>query len=134
MPKDKVIVHLSGGLGNQMFQYMAGAGLAKETGRELLININWFLNPKILNRNNPAYLAKRKIDIIQFNEIAATQIDRWPTPRDGRMERLISKLSESRRHSIGVVSESDFENGAWKNGNELKRLLGFFMSPKFFWE
>ncbi|MBI3429123.1 MAG: alpha-1,2-fucosyltransferase [Actinobacteria bacterium] len=115
-----------------MFQYMAGAGLAKETRRELLINTNWFLNPKILSRNNPAYLTKRKIDIIQFKEIAATHIDRWPTPRDGRMERLISKMSESRRLSLGVASENDFENGCWKKGHELKRLFGFFMSPKFF--
>ena len=132
MYKDKVIVHLSGGLGNQMFQFMAGLGLARTTERELLININWFLNPSILNRNNPVYLTKRKIDIIQFEKIAATKIDRLPTPRDGRMERLISKLSGSSREFMGIASETNFQNGVWENGNELGRLFGFFMSPKFF--
>ena len=132
MQKDKVIVHLSGGLGNQMFQFMAGMGLARTTGRKLLININWFLNPTILHRNNPVYLTKRRIDIIQFEKIAATKIDRLPTPRDGRMERLISKLSGTSREFFGVASEANFENGAWKNENELGRLFGFFMSPKFF--
>lgn len=132
MSKDKVVVHLSGGLGNQMFQYMAGIGLARTTERELLVNINWFLNPAILHRNNPAYLTKRKIDIIQFKKIAEAKIDRLSTPRDGRMEKLISKLSGPSRNFLGIASEIDFENGTWRNGNELKRLFGFFMSPKFF--
>lgn len=132
MRKDKVVVHLSGGLGNQMFQYMAGIGLARTTERELLININWFLNPAILHRNNPGYLTKRKIDIIQFEKIAEAKIDRLSTPRDGRMERLISKVNGPSRNFFGIASETDFENGTWRNGNELKRLFGFFMSPKFF--
>lgn len=132
MSKNKVVVHLSGGLGNQMFQYMAGAGLAKETGRELLINTNWFLNPRFLNRNNPTYLTKRKIDIIQFKAIAATKVDRSPTPKDGRMERIISRSSKSIRQAIGVGSEKDFECGTWKNAKKLNRLFGFFMSPEFF--
>jgi hypothetical protein len=130
--KNKVVVHLSGGLGNQMFQFMAGVGLAKTTGRELLININWFLNPAILHRGNPTYLTKRKIDIIQFEKVAAVKTDRLLTPRDGRMERLISRLSEPRRNFVGIASESNFENGTWRNGNDLRRLFGFFMSPKFF--
>jgi len=132
LSKNEVVVHLSGGLGNQMFQYMAGAGLAKETERELLINTNWFLNPRLLNRNSPAYLTKRKIDIVQFKAIAATRVDRSHTPRDGRMERIISKLSKSIRQAIGVGLEGDFENGTWKNAKELNRIFGFFMSPKFF--
>lgn len=44
MRKDKVVVHLSGGLGNQMFQHMAGIGLARTTERETLVNANWLLN------------------------------------------------------------------------------------------
>lgn len=132
MRRRKVIVHLSGGLGNQMFQYMAGAGLAKRTGRELAINLNWFLNPTILHRNNVAYLTKRKIDIIQFENVSTSRVDRWPTPRDGRMERLINRLSESRRKSLGIGTEDDFENGDWINGEDVGRLFGFFMSPKYF--
>jgi hypothetical protein len=132
VPNKKVIVHLSGGLGNQMFQYMAGLGLARSTKRELLINVNWFLNPLILQRNNPAYLFKRKIDIIQFNRVAETRKDWSRTLRDGRMERLVSQLSGSKKQFLRIGSENDFENDAWVKGEELRRLFGFFMSPKFF--
>ena len=48
------------------------------------------------------------------------------------MERLISRLSEPRRNFVGIASESNFENGTWRNGNDIRRLFGFFMSPKFF--
>jgi hypothetical protein len=130
--RSKIIVHLSGGLGNQMFQYMAGLGLARASGRELVINVNWFLNPTILHRNNPIYLTKRRIDILQYKNIGLTKIDRLPTPRDGRMERLVSMLSGSKRKLIGIGSEAEFENGVWDKGNEIGRLFGFFMSPKFF--
>ena len=44
MHKEKVVVHLTVGLGNQMFQLIAGMGLAKTTGREQSINANWLLN------------------------------------------------------------------------------------------
>jgi hypothetical protein len=132
MFEKKVIVHLSGGLGNQMFQYMAGSALARATNREFSINLNWFLNPAILHRNDSAYLTKRKIDIIQFSEIAATKIDRWPTPRDGRMERVIARLGQSTRESIGIATEVGFQNNTWLRGGEIKRLFGFFMSPKYF--
>ena len=132
MANKKVIVHLSGGLGNQMFQYMAGAALAKNSGSELVINLNWFLNPIFLHRNNPAYLTKRKVDILQFQAVAKTKVDWLPTPRDGRMERLVSLVSASRRASLGVVSETNFSNGSSEIKNRTRRLFGFFMSPKFF--
>ena len=128
----KVIVHLSGGLGNQMFQYMAGADMAKNSGNELVINLNWFLNPKILNRSNSVYLTKRRCDILQFENVADTKVDWLPTPRDGRMERLIALMRSWCISLPGVTSEINFSIAKAERKNKTKRLFGFFMSPKFF--
>jgi hypothetical protein len=132
MADKKVTVHLSGGLGNQMFQYMAGAGLAKNSGRELVLNVNWFLNPTFLHRNSPAYLTKRKIDILQFETVGQTKVDRLPTPRDGRTERLLSAMSAQLKAALNVTSEISFNHNASKIGEKSERLFGFFMSPKYF--
>ncbi len=132
MADKKVIVHLSGGLGNQMFQYMAGACLAKKSGHELVINLNWFSNPVFRNKGNPAYSTKRKADILQFQAVARTKVDWLPTPRDGRMERLVSILNSSIGEFLGVTSEINFTPPESESVSKTKRLFGFFMSPKFF--
>ena len=132
MRSSKIVVHLSGGLGNQMFQFMAGYGIAEATNKDLLLNFNWFENPKFLQRNSAAYLTKRKIDIIQFKNVANTLVDSSLTPRDGRFERFLGQVSESRRRSFGIASEESFKNGKWVDEASIRRLNGFFMSPKFF--
>jgi len=128
----KIIVHLSGGLGNQMFQYMAGASLAKKSGHELVINLNWFSNPIFRNKGNPVYLTKRKADILQFQAVARTKVDWVATPCDGRMERLVSIFNSSIGEFLGITSETNFRRPESENVNSTKRLFGFFMSPKFF--
>ena len=132
MSNSKVVVHLSGGLGNQLFQYMAGVGLAETTNRELFINTNWFSNPLSRNRNNSAYLVKRKLDILQFSSVKAIKIERLNILRDGRFERVLQQLDESIKRKIGIASEESFEDGQWLLPNNIGRLVGHFMSPKFF--
>lgn len=132
MANKRVIVHLSGGLGNQMFQYMAGVALAKNSRKELVINLNWFLNPRFAHRNSSVYLTKRKVDILQFETVAKTKVDWLPTPRDGRMERFVAFISLSKRESLGVISEFNFKTSLINKNYKTRRLFGFFMSPKFF--
>ena len=132
MIRDKISVHLSGGLGNQMFQYMAGYALSKKTDKKLLLNQNWFSNPWVLHKNHAAYVSKRKMDSLQFSSVYDTPRDRSPTPRDGRFERSLAKLSERKLRSLGIASEESFASGEWSEPNSIRRLTGYFMSPKYF--
>jgi hypothetical protein len=130
--RNKIVVHLSGGLGNQMFQFMAGYGFAKESGRQLALNLNWFSNPRFFDRDNAAYLTKRKAEILEFTEVANSSIDVSKTPKDERFERLIRNFSESSRRRLGIASEASFGDGEWSNQNNIRRLSGYFMAPKYF--
>jgi hypothetical protein len=132
MKPRKVIVHLSGGLGNQMFQYMAGVALAQERGIELVVNLNWFSNPTFVKPPNLAYSSKRKADILQFKKVAETKLESLPTLRDGRMERAVSTLSQEMRNLLGILSENNYMSHESIGVVKTKRLFGFFMSPKFF--
>jgi hypothetical protein len=132
MKPRKVIVHLSGGLGNQMFQYMAGVALAQEQGIKLVVNLNWFSNPTFVKPPNLAYSSKRKADILQFKKVAETKLESLPTLRDGRMERAVSTLSQEMRNLLGILSENNYMSHESIGVVKTKRLFGFFMSPKFF--
>jgi len=128
----KIVVHLSGGLGNQMFQFMAGHALATKTDRDLILNYNWFKNASALHRNLSTYQNKREIGISAFTSAHNLRVDKGLTPRDGRFERLTQKLGNSGRGVVGIASEKDFGDGVWLDPAKIKRLVGVFMSPKYF--
>jgi hypothetical protein len=128
----RITVHLSGGLGNQLFQFMAGAGLAEATERKLVINTNFYKRPWIRNRHHIAYTMKRRLEIRAFHEAASTTRDRWLTLGDGRFERVLMHLPESTKRKFGVATEESFIEGEWIRPEEIQRLVGYFMSPKFF--
>lgn len=133
MLKDKsIVVHLSGGLGNQLFQFATGLSLSKITGKELYLNINLYKNPIIRNRGNYAYLSKRKYELGDFEDLAEIKIDKSPTPRDGRFERLIDFLDEDGKRRFGMATELSWLQGNWINPGQINRLFGYFMSPKYF--
>jgi hypothetical protein len=132
MLPNKVVSHVSGGLGNQMFQFMAGYALAAETERELVLNYNWFKNPKFLYKNDDAHKDKREIGIEAFTSVHNSRVDESLTPRDGRFERLTQKLDRYSKGLIGIASEENFVDGTWLDPAKIKRLVGVFMSPKYF--
>ena len=132
MLPNKVVSHISGGLGNQMFQFMAGYALAAATERELVLNYNWFKNPKFLYKNDDAHKDKREIGIEAFASAHNSRVDESLTPRDGRFERLAQKLGNFGRGVVGIASEENYVDGAWLDPAKIKRLVGVFMSPKYF--
>lgn len=42
MPKQQVHVELSGGIGNQLFQYAAALGLSRRLSAELVLDVSWY--------------------------------------------------------------------------------------------
>lgn len=133
MFKEKsLVVHLSGGLGNQLFQFAAGLSLSELTGKELKINRNLYKNPKFRNRGHPNYLTKRKYEIGDFKDLSNIKIDKALTPRDGRFERAINFLDEGDKRKFGIATEKSFVEGAWVRPEKINRIVGFFMSPKYF--
>jgi hypothetical protein len=70
-----IIVKISGGLGNQMFQYAAGIALAKSLGAECKFDVDWFNDKKahnglelsqVFNVNLPIATASDKKNIFSF--------------------------------------------------------------------
>lgn len=128
----RIVTHISGGLGNQMFQFMAGYSLAAETERELVLNYNWFKNPKFLYKNNDAHKDKREIGIEAFTSVHNLRVDKSLTPRDGRFERLTQKLDKFGNGVVGIANEENFVDDNWLDSGKIKRLVGVFMSPRYF--
>ena len=132
MKKEALIVHLSGGLGNQLFQISTGISLGQITGRSLIINNNLYKNPLIRGRINSNYQKKRKFEANNFKSVASISLDKSLTPINGSFERLVSRLGSSQRKLLGIATEENFSEGGWKNAAEVRRLVGHFTSPKFF--
>lgn len=132
MTNKKVVVHLSGGLGNQLFQFMAGFGLAAEVGKKLEINTNWFNDPWFRYKGSIVYSSKRRLDILQFDSVATTPREALRTPSDGRFERVLTHFGEDSKRIVGIGSEISFNQIGWKDPQSIRRLIGYFMSPKYF--
>ena len=132
MNSKRIVVHLAGGLGNQLFQITTGMALAKSVNKSLAINSNLYLNPVLREKINPNYKKKRKFEAINFLEVAQLPRDKFPTPVNGRFERYLENLSESQKRKIGIATESSFSEFGWSNPEKIRRLVGHFISPKYF--
>ena len=132
MNNKKIVVHLSGGLGNQLFQLAAGYSLAIEQSRSLQVNTSWFDNPWLRYKNENSHQNKRRPDVLMFKAAAEVSKDRVKTPVDGRLERWIQSLSERNRRFLGVATELSFSDSGWVNPSSIFRIVGYFMSPRYF--
>jgi hypothetical protein len=87
-----IITWLSGGLGNQMFQYAAGLALAEHRRTVLKLDVSWF-------REDPAHAAHNRYALSGFNitEQFATQeeIDRTRGVQLTRTERWSAALART---------------------------------------
>ena len=132
MKSKRIVVHLSGGLGNQLFQITTGMALAKSVNKNLAINSNLYSNPILREKINPNYKKKRKFEAIDFLEVARLPRDKFPTPINGRFEKYLENLSEIQKRKLGIATESSFSESGWSNPEKIRRLVGHFISPKYF--
>jgi hypothetical protein len=122
-----IVVDLTGGLGNQMFQYAAGKYLATRLDTELKLNLNWFeSNTKGTSRN--FMLDKLCVDFqsINHNEIAQFR----PTSLTGKVFLKARKLFGN----ISFLTEYQLNpyNHEFDTCNKNVYLQGYWQSEKYF--
>ena len=86
-----IIIRLTGGLGNQLFQYAAGRRLAQVHGVELKLDITGF--------SNPNYRTKRHYELAPFNVVQAfateDEISKLIQPQPRLLTRLFQRISRN---------------------------------------
>jgi hypothetical protein len=120
--KPILITSLFGGLGNQMFQYAAGASLAARWNRQLFVDDSWYRRTF-----NESVMTRREFLLDQFPQLS--NIDRkYPMA----MPKLL------RRIKSGISGEQWFEDshGFMKfeesNKHKICRLHGYWQDPRYF--
>jgi hypothetical protein len=120
-----IISRLTGGLGNQMFQYAAGMALAEKHGTALKLDIGWFgTNP------TQAPTMRYALHCLNVLEQFATQeeIDRLVGQRGGFCESLVRKgASLLRMHGLSKVLQPVV--GHLHNQETFKFYPGFCDQP-----
>ena len=120
-----IIVELIGGLGNQLFQYANAMNLAKQLGRDVFFDLEFF--------NNDEYKKYYKLDKFNTKVIPAKIEDsrkikkRTITPRIAR--RILRKLG-----SDGYYNKSNYFDESWFEANdsiELNKKMNIFVSGYF---
>jgi len=128
MGRGKVIIHLFGGLGNQMFIYATGRALALRTNSELIID-----NKSGFKRD----FYKRHFELANFNITAkhATKLQCFDYKGGGYIRLVSNKIG---RHipflNIKIIKENNFEyneNLILKSNNNCL-LIGYWQTEKYF--
>jgi hypothetical protein len=116
-----IITRLTGGLGNQMFQYAAGLALAQARRTVLKLDVSWF-------REYPEYEAHNRYDLscLNITEQFATaeEVDRTRGVALTRMERW--SIAAARRLRFYRYAERHSAPAHWH------RPATFAYDPKFF--
>lgn len=121
--RNKIIIGLSGGLGNQLFQYAAGKSLALKLGYTLELDLSWFSG-----RKDRTYA----LSPFNINEKKRVNLPLFPK----RIQYLASKLSRkllNKRMGVSVFREEHFHvSKKFFNIEEPVFLEGYWQSEKYF--
>jgi hypothetical protein len=124
-----IIVRLTGGLGNQMFQYAFGRALAERHETELKLDLNFYSDPKWNNVPFRTY----DLDIFNIREILATEDEIASLARRVRhdlADRVLNRLLGTKRSHIREphfhFSQTTFD------APDNVYLSGYWQSEKYF--
>jgi hypothetical protein len=118
-----IIIHLSGGLGNQMFQYAFGRALALRYGYELKLDANYYNSQKCLNSAVPrSYMLGSfdiKADLASPEEVA-------------KLNTFSKKVIRKIKYKIfGPPKASLFEEKEYRNKDE-NYYVGVWQNERYF--
>src|SRR5262245_30236901 len=125
-----VVVRLTGGLGNQLFQYATARRLALVRGAELVLDIGWF------RYGAPQYPASRVFELECFGlparivSLSPSTIARWERGLATRVGRW-----PARRIRLPVIQQSedwDVVDERVLDGPADVVLLGYWQSERYF--
>lgn len=126
-----IITQLTGGLGNQMFQYAFGRTLAERHNTELKLDLTFYSDKK----RNSAYNAIRGYDLPIFNirESIASEAEIWHFAKRVRIDigdRILNRLLGVKK---GHIREPHFHFSEWANSSpDNSYLSGYWQSEKYF--
>jgi hypothetical protein len=134
-----IITKLFGGLGNQMFQYVAGLSLAHHRRTTLKLDVSWFTESNATKRherygldsfNLPAQFATQE-EIDRIRGVNFTRIEQW----SGRLAKALHFYQYAERYqSLGQLhSDSGFGyNPCFFDQPDNTYLSGNWQSERFF--
>jgi hypothetical protein len=130
----KVIISLSGGLGNQLFQYAMGRALSLRNGLPLVLDLTWFDYVKNLD-SSVATLRKYALEPFELNVITQSssllkpKIPKFLRSIVSRLQRYIPHIQKNQK----VYTERGFafDEGAYSLQKPV-RLDGYWQSPRYF--
>jgi hypothetical protein len=122
-----IVVRLSGGLGNQMFQYAAGRSLAERRCVELVLDSSW-----TVEIGRPYKLG--------FFDLGVRVCPVWQVarvPNSSRLVRLLQRARPSRRPFVTVLAEELSTNAfdpAVLSASDFSYLCGYWQFEAYFSE
>ena len=124
-PRQPVIVGLSGGLGNQLFQYAAGRSLAAQISAPLVLDLSWFRGQK---------LRKFSLSSFQIKAAECSQFQWLPSYSQAQISRF-SRRFLPRIMGVPVLRETHFHyNEKFSKINGPVYLEGYWQSEFYFKE
>lgn len=122
-----IVVRLSGGLGNQLFQYAFGKAISVSNNKRLLLDLSWF-------SNIPENITPRKYELNNFNIEAETTIKDRKFLIQRPQNKITRLLWKIKMKIWGVVyyKESGFPYQEFKWKGRTVILDGYWQSYKYF--
>jgi hypothetical protein len=127
---EMIIVHLRGGLGNQMFQYAAGRALAQRYAVELKIDLSWYQKDFLRSYGLSSFNLK-----VSFSD--EQDLKFIFGGKSLTLGRIASRLWESRRpyyqRKVFIEKSFCFDPNFWNAPSQVM-LVGYWQSEKYFGE
>ncbi len=119
MSKQRVEVVISGGIGNQLFQFAAGQSLSKRLNSELALDLSWYMHSQ--------GLSQRRMELDKFVDLKDVQIFRtFIHPKARQIRRVLEGYK--------IIDDSNYNPEKFDSfvSNRDIRINGYWQSERYF--